>query len=66
VRGNTLVDGICVRTIGKANVYVGVLQPEPGVYIRRDFVIGSQDVLDVHIDKVIERVNVLFDQTLDL
>jgi hypothetical protein len=66
MRGNTLVDRICVRTIGKANMYVGVLQPEPGVYIRRDLVIGSQDVLDVHIDKVIEGVNVLFDQTLDL
>lgn len=47
-------------------MYVGILQPEPGVYIRCDLVICSQDVLDVHIDKVIEGVNVLFDQTLDL
>jgi hypothetical protein len=66
VRSNTFVDGICVRTIGKPNVYIGVLQPESWVYIRRDLVICFQNVLDVHIDKVIEGVDMLFDQALDL
>jgi hypothetical protein len=47
-------------------MYVGVLQPEPWVYIRCDLVICFQNVLDVHIDKVIEGVDMLFDQTLDL
>ena len=45
---------------------VGVLQPEPGIYVRRDFVICLQDVLDVHIHKVIERVNMLLDQAFNL
>ena len=44
---------------------VGILQPESGIYVRRDLVICLQDVLDVHIDKVIKGVNMLFDETLD-
>jgi len=44
---------------------VGILQPEAGIDVRRDFVICFQDVLDVHIDKVIEGVNVLLDKAFD-
>jgi len=44
---------------------VGIFQPESGVYVRRDLAICLQDVLDVHIDKIIEGVDVLFDKTLD-
>jgi hypothetical protein len=66
MRCNAFVNRVCVHTIGKSNVNVGVLQPEPGIYVRRNFVICFQDVLDVHIYKVIEGVNMLFDQTLDL
>lgn len=45
---------------------VGVFEPEPGIDIRRDLVVGFDDVLDVGIDKVVERLNVLFDKTFDL
>jgi hypothetical protein len=65
MRRNAFVDRVCVRTIRKSNMNVGVLQPESGIYVRRDFVICFQDVLDVHIDKIIEGVDVLFDETLD-
>ncbi len=65
MRRNAFIDRVCVRTIRKSNMNVGVLQPESGIYVRRDFVICFQDVLDVHIDEVIEGVDVLFDETLD-
>ena len=40
-----------------------VLEPKPRIDIGSNFVIGLDDVLDVHIYKVIERVDVLFDET---
>lgn len=65
MRRNAFIDRVGVRTIRKSNMNVGVLQPESGIYVRGDFVICFQDVLDVHIDEVIEGVDVLFDETLD-
>jgi hypothetical protein len=65
VRRNAFVDRICIRTIRESNMNVGILQPEAGIYVRRDFVICFQDVLDVHINKVIEGVNVLLDKAFD-
>jgi hypothetical protein len=62
---NTLVDRVCVCAIRKSDMNVGILQPETGIYVRRDLVICLQDVLDVHIDKVIKRVDMLLDKTLD-
>ena len=44
---------------------VGVFEPESGIDVRSDLVIGFDDVLDVGIDKVVERVDVLFDETFD-
>ena len=44
---------------------VGILQPESGIHVGRDLVICIQDVLNVHIDKVIEGVDMLFDKALD-
>jgi hypothetical protein len=66
MRRNAFVDRIRIRTIRKSNMNVGILQPEPGIYVRGDFVIRFQDVLDVDIDKVIEGIDVLFDKALDL
>jgi len=62
---NAFVDRVCVRAIRKSDMDVGILQPESGIYVRRDLVICIQDVLDVHIDKVIKGVDMLFDKTLD-
>ena len=45
---------------------VGVFQPESRVDIRGHFVIGFQNVFDVYVNKVVERVDVLLDETLDL
>jgi hypothetical protein len=65
MRRNALVDRICVRTIRESDVDVSILQPEAGIYVRCDLVICFQNVFDVHIDKIVEGVDVLFDKTLD-
>lgn len=45
---------------------VGIFEPEPGIDVRSDLVVGFDDVLYVCVDKVVERVDVLFDETFDL
>ena len=62
---NAFIDRVCVRAIRKSDMDVGILQPESGIHVRRDLVIRFQDVLDIHIDKVIEGIDMLFDKTLD-
>lgn len=44
---------------------VGVFEPKSGIDVRSDLVVGFNDVLDVGIDKVVERVDVLFDEAFD-
>lgn len=42
---------------------VGVFEPESGIDVRSNFAVGFDDVFDVGINKVVERVDVLFDET---
>lgn len=42
---------------------VGVLEPEPGIDVRSDFAVGFDDILDVRVDEVIERIYMLLDET---
>jgi hypothetical protein len=51
--------------VGKANVHVRVFEPKTRIDIRGDFMIGLDNIFNVHIDKVVERVYVLFDKTLN-
>ena len=44
---------------------IRIFQPETRVNVGGDFVIRLQDVLDVDIYEIVERVNVLLHQTLD-
>ena len=62
---NAFVDRVCISAIRKSDMDVGILQPKSGIHVGRDLVICFQDVLYVHIDKVIEGVDMLFDKTLD-
>ena len=66
MRSDRFVDGIWVRAVGETDVNIGVLEPETRVYIRGDFAVCFYDILDVYVNKVVERVDVLLDETLDL
>ena len=48
------------------NANVGVLEPESRVDLGGDFVIGTEDVFEININKVVERVQVLFDESFCL
>lgn len=62
--GDALVDSVQIGAVREANLNVGVFEPESGIDVRSDFVVSFDDVLDVGINKVVERINVLFDETL--
>ena len=61
----TFVDSIGVCAIRKAHLDVDVFQPESRVNIRCDFVISFDDVLDVDINEIVKRIDVLLYETLD-
>jgi hypothetical protein len=64
MRRNALVDRIKIGPIRESNVDVGVLEPEPRVNVRRDFIVSLDDILDINIDEIVERVYVLLDKSL--
>ena len=66
VWGDFLVDSGHFITIGKPDVDVGVFEPKTRVDVRSDFMVCFNDVLNVDVDEVVERIDVLFDETLDL
>lgn len=45
--------------------YQTLLEVKVWVHIRSYFLVGLDNFAEIHIDKVVERVNVLFDKTLD-
>jgi hypothetical protein len=65
MRRYTLVYRIQIGAVREANTNVCVLEPKAGIDIRSDLVVCPHDVFDVHVDKIIEGVDVLFDQTFD-
>lgn len=64
MRGKLLVESGRFISVRKCNMNIGVFQPEARVDVRSDFVIRFEDVLDVYINKIVERVYVLFNKTL--
>jgi len=66
MRGYAFVNRIRVCAIREADADVGVFEPETGVDIRGDFVVGLEDVSDIDIDEVVEGVNVLFHEAFHL
>ena len=64
VRRNALVDRVKICPIRESNVYIGVFEPESGVDVRSDLVISFDNILDIQIDKIVERVYVLLDESL--
>lgn len=56
---------VVVGPLGGADADVGVLEVEVGVDVGRDARVGAQDGLQVDVDKVVERVDVLLDEAFD-
>lgn len=54
-------DIVTIFDVWLANGDIQVFQVEHRVHIAEHLVIGIDNILDVHIHKVIERINVLFD-----
>ena len=61
MRGDALVNRVRVCSVWEANDNVRVLEPEPGIDVRRDLVIRFQNILDININEVVEGVDVLLD-----
>lgn len=61
VRGDTLVDRVCISAVREADDDVSVFEPKARVNVGGDFVIGLEDVLDIYVDEVVERVDMLLD-----
>jgi hypothetical protein len=66
VRGYAFVNRIRVCAVREVDTDIGVFEPETGVNVRGDFVIGFEDAFDIDIDEVVERVNVLFHEPFHL
>lgn len=66
MRGYPFVDGRNFISVRETNIDVTVFEPESRIDVGSDFVISFHDIFYVDIDKVIERVNVLFDEPFDL
>lgn len=65
VRRDALVDGVLVGSFGRADADVEVFEVEVGVDVRGDAGVRAEDRLEVDVDKVVERVDVLLDESLD-
>lgn len=61
--GDALVNSIGVRSVRKPDGNVCVSEPEAWVDIRGHFIIRFKDIFDIDVDEVIERVDMLFDQS---
>lgn len=66
VRRYPLVDCVLVWSLGEADIYVGVFEPEARVDVGGDLVVCLDDVLDIDVHKVVERVNMLLHEALHL
>ena len=66
MRSYAFVNRVRVRAVREADTDVGVLEPETRVNVRGDFVVGLEDVFDVDVDEIVERVDVLFYKPLHL
>lgn len=66
MRSDALINSICVRSVRESDGDVCVLEPETRIDIRSDLIISLEDIFDVDIHEIIERVNMLLYETLDL
>jgi hypothetical protein len=60
VRGYAFVNCVRICAVREADTDISVFEPETGINVRGDFVIGLEDVFDIDIDEVVERIDVLF------
>ncbi len=62
---NAFVHGLDFISVWKADIDVGELEPEARVDVGSNFIVCLDDILDVNIDKVIEGIDMLLDETFD-
>lgn len=63
--GDVLIDGVLVGSFGKTNFDVEVFEKEVGIDVGGDSGVGAEDGLEVDVDEVVERVDVLLDESFD-
>lgn len=61
-----VVEVIFFLPVGRQDTDVGVLEEELGIEVAAYEAVGLDNLLKLDIDKVVVRVDVLLDQTLDL
>jgi hypothetical protein len=66
MRRNPKIYSIPVVANGRPDADVRVLEPKFWVDVRCNLVVGTDDLLEINVDKIVERVDVLFDQTFCL
>ena len=66
MRGDTLINCIDVSSVGIADLYIRVLEPEARIDVGRDLGVCLEDVFDVDVNEVVEGVDMLLDETFDL
>ena len=66
MRSYAFVNRVRVCAVRKADADIGVFEPEARIDVRSDFVVGPEDVFDIDIDEVVERVDMLFHKPFHL
>ena len=61
-----MVEVIFFLPVGRKNADIGVFEEELGVEVAANEAIGFDNLLEVDVNKMVVRVHVLLDQTLDL
>ena len=59
IGSHSLVDGLHVVPIRETYVDVGVLEPKTRVDVGSNFVVRFHDILNIHVDKIVEGIYVL-------
>ena len=65
VRSDPLVNCLRLVAVRESNVYIRVLEPETRVDIRSNLVVRFDDIFYIGFDEIIERIDVLLDETFD-
>ena len=65
MRCDTEIDSVLVCSFGCSNSDVEILEVEVRVDVRSDSSVRFQNGLQVDFDKVVERIDVLLDQSFD-
>lgn len=65
MRGDGAADGVVVGPLGESNFDVEVFEEEVRIDVGGDSGVGTEDGLKFDVDKVVERVDMLLDESFD-